>query len=198
MDRVAVLVSRNEHKARELRAALPDWEIELIGVDELPEEVGETFSENALAKARFGRAVGDPGAWVLGEDSGLEVEALGGAPGVRSARYAGVGASDAENVERLLADVRDAPPERRAARFVAEIVCLLPGGGEVSVRRSLDGFIAFEPRGSDGFGYDPIFVPVGEQETVAELGAAWKREHSHRARAARALVDSLGARAESL
>jgi XTP/dITP diphosphohydrolase len=92
----------------------------------------------------------------------------------------------------------DVASDRRAARFVAEIVCLPAGGGEVHVRGSLDGFIAFEPRGSDGFGYDPVFVPAGEDQTVAELGAAWKRERSHRARAARALVDSLGARAESL
>ncbi|HEV3407914.1 MAG TPA: non-canonical purine NTP pyrophosphatase [Gaiellaceae bacterium] len=193
----AVLASANPHKARELGDVLDGWEIEPLGAA-LPEETGSTFSENARAKATFARAVVGPDVLVLGEDSGLEVEALNGAPGVRSARYAGVGASDADNVARLLADLRNVPPERRAARFVAEIVCLLPGGGDVHVRGSLDGFIAFEPLGSDGFGYDPIFVPVGEQETVAELGAAWKREHSHRARAGSALVDSLGARAESL
>ena len=193
----AVLASANPHKARELTDVLDGWAIEPLGAA-LPDETGSTFSENARAKATFARAVVGPDVLVLGEDSGLEVEALNGAPGVRSARYAGVGASDADNVARLLAELGNVAPERRAARFVAEIVCLLPGGGDVNVRGSLDGFIAFEPRGSDGFGYDPIFVPAGQQETVAELGAAWKREHSHRARAARSLVDSLGARAESL
>ena len=193
----AVLASANAHKARELSDVLDGWEIEPLDAA-LPDETGSTFFENARAKAEFARAVVGSEVLVLGEDSGLEVEALGRAPGVRSARYAGVGASDADNVARLLADLRDVAPERRNARFVAEIVCLLPGGGAVHVRGSLDGFVAFEPRGSDGFGYDPVFVPTGEDQTVAELGAAWKREHSHRARAARALVDSLGARAESL
>ena len=193
----AVLASANPHKARELSDVLDGWEIEPLGAA-LPDETGRTFAENARAKATFARAVVGPDVLVLGEDSGLAVEALGGAPGVRSARYAGVGASDADNVARLLAELRNVAPERRAARFVAEIVCLPPGGGEVHVSGSLDGSIAVEPRGSDGFGYDPVFVPAGEHETVAELGAAWKRVHSHRARAARALVDSLGARAESL
>jgi len=193
----AVLASANPHKVRELSDVLDGWEIEPLGAA-LPDETGSTFSENARAKAEFARAVVGPEVLVLGEDSGLEVEALGGAPGIRSARYAGVRASDADNVARLLGDLRDVASDRRAARFVAEIVCLPPGGGEVHVSGSLDGFIAFEPRGSDGFGYDPVFVPASEDQTVAELGAAWKREHSHRARAARALVDALGARAESL
>ena len=193
----AVLASANPHKARELSDVLDGWEIEPLGAA-LPDETGSTFAENARAKATFARAVVGPDVLVLGEDSGLEVEALGGAPGVRSARYAGVGASDADNVARLLAELRNVADERRAARFLAEIVCLPREGGEVHVRGSLDGFIASEPRGSGGFGYDPIFIPAGEQETVAELGSAWKRLHSHRARAARVLVDSLGARPESL
>jgi XTP/dITP diphosphohydrolase len=139
-----------------------------------------------------------PGAWILAEDSGLEVEALAGAPGIRSARYAGPTASDAENVSMLLAALDGVTLERRRARFVAELVCLSPDGSEFRGRGSLEGAIAPEPRGSAGFGYDPVFIPAGETRTVAELGDGWKREHSHRARAARALLASLGTWAESL
>jgi XTP/dITP diphosphohydrolase len=193
----AVLASTNPHKARELSAALPGWDIEPLGA-ELPEETGSTFYENARAKAEIARGAVRRELWVLAEDSGLEVEALEGAPGIRSARYGGPGASDADNVARLLAELRGVPSERRSARFVAEIVCLLPGGGELGGSGSMEGTLAEEPRGSHGFGYDPVFVPGGETRTVAELGETWKREHSHRARAARALLESIRAHAESL
>ena len=193
----AVLASGNPNKARELGDVLRGWQIEPLGVD-LPAETGSTFYENARAKAEFARTVSSPDMWVLADDSGLEVEALGGAPGIRSARYAGPGASDAENVALLLAELRDVPIERRGARFVAEIVCLPPAGGELAGSGSLEGSIAADPRGSDGFGYDPVFVPEGERRTVAELGHAWKRVHSHRARAARALLDGIRTGAESL
>ena len=192
----AVLASGNPNKARELGDVLRGWQIEPLGVD-LPDETGSTFYENARAKAEFARTVSPQDAWVLADDSGLEVEALGGAPGIRSARYAGRGASDAENLALLLAELRDVPVERRGARFVAEIVCLGPSG-ELTARGSLEGSIAAEPRGSEGFGYDPVFVPEGETRTVAELGNAWKREHSHRARAARALLAGIRTRGESL
>jgi XTP/dITP diphosphohydrolase len=178
---VARLVSRNEHKLRELRRALPGWELELLEAGELPPEEGETYYENALGKARFGRSAGDEQAWMLGEDSGLEVEALGGAPGLRSARWAG-----GEHVERVLEALEGV--EGRRARYVAELVALLPSGEEVRGTGVLEGAIAEEPRGSAGFGFDPVFVPVGEERTVAELGAEWKAEHSHRARAARELL----------
>jgi XTP/dITP diphosphohydrolase len=178
---VARLVSRNEHKLRELRRALPDWELELLDAGELPPEVGETYYENALGKARFGWSTGDEGAWMLGEDSGLEVEALGGAPGLRSARWAG-----GEHVERVLEALEGV--EERRARYVAELVALSPSGEEVRGTGVLEGAIAQEPRGSAGFGFDPVFVPKGEQRTVAELGDEWKAEHSHRARAARELM----------
>jgi XTP/dITP diphosphohydrolase len=193
----AVLASTNPHKARELSAALPGWDIEPLGAA-LPEETGSTFYENARAKAEIARGAVRRELWVLAEDSGLEVEALEGAPGIRSARYGGPGASDADNVARLLAELRGVPTERRSARFVAEIVCLPPGGGELGGSGSIEGTIAEEPRGSHGFGYDPVFVPGGETRTVAELGETWKREHSHRARAARALLESIRAHAESL
>ena len=126
---------------------------------------------------------------MLGEDSGLEVAALGGAPGVRSARY---GADGGEAIERLLRELEGV--EDRRARYVCELVVLEPGGAELRASGTLEGEIASERRGADGFGYDPIFVPLGETLTVAELGNAWKSEHSHRARAARALAQAFAER----
>jgi len=120
---------------------------------------------------------------VLGEDSGIEVAALGGAPGIGSARWA------ADGVARLLDEL--AGHDDRAARYVCVIVALGPAGEEVSVRGTLEGDVALERRGSEGFGYDPVFVPSGKERTVAELGDAWKRRHSHRARAAAALRSAL-------
>ena len=194
----ALLVSRNEHKARELRVALPGWEIALFRGPELPEETGATFYENARAKAAFGRVRGDAEDWILGEDSGLEVDGLGGGPGIRSARYAHERATDAENVVKLLAELRDADDRARSARYVCELVCLTPTGDEVRGSGVLTGSIARERAGSGGFGYDPVFVPDGETKTVAELGDAWKAKNSHRARAARAMRDALEASGRAL
>ncbi len=137
-------------------------------------------------KARFGHSVA-PDVWVLGEDSGVEVEALGGEPGIESARWAG----ERDSNELLLERLRGV--DDRRARYVCELVGLSPEGNEVRGTGVLEGRIAEERRGREGFGYDPIFVPDGEQRTVAELGDAWKRGNSHRARAARALVDALAA-----
>jgi XTP/dITP diphosphohydrolase len=157
----------------------------------MPEETGSTFYENALAKARYGRAAGAPELWVIGEDSGLEVEGLGGRPGIRSARYAGPEASDEENVARLLDELVGTEDEARRARYVSELV-LLSREGELRGTGILEGRIAGDPRGSEGFGYDPVFVPEGEEQTVAELGDDWKRKHSHRAIAARGLRQAVG------
>jgi XTP/dITP diphosphohydrolase len=187
----AIFASQNEHKLRELRALFPDWEIEPLEDGAMPEETGSTFYANALAKARHGREVGAPGLWVIGEDSGLEVEGLGGRPGIRSARYAGPGASDEENVARLLDELVGVEGEARRARYVSELVLLSPEG-ELRGTGTLEGRIAREPRGSEGFGYDPVFVPKGEERTVAELGDDWKSKHSHRARAAGALREAVG------
>lgn len=186
--------SRNEGKLRELRALLPDWEIEPVGMREIGEEVGTTFRENARGKARFARAVAPADAWALGEDSGLEVDGLGGRPGLRSARFAGSEATDEANVHALLDELARAEAGARRARYVCELVLLGPDGGEVAARGTLEGAIATEPRGAGGFGYDPIFVPDGESETVGELGDAWKAGRSHRARAARALAASVARR----
>ena len=176
----ARLASGNAHKLDELRAALPDWELELLVTDRpYPPEEGSTYYENARAKAVFGREVGGPDAWMLGEDSGIEVAALGGRPGIASARWA------VDGVAALL-EVLDGVTDRRA-RYVCELVALSPDGEELRGTGILEGRIATERRGAEGFGYDPIFVPEGEERTVAELGNAWKRTHSHRARAAAAL-----------
>jgi XTP/dITP diphosphohydrolase len=191
--RIAVkFASGNEHKLGELRALLPEWEIEPFGA-EPPDETGATFYENALAKALFARAVADPDAFVLAEDSGLEVEGLGGRPGIRSARYAGPEASDRDNVAKLLDELAVITGEGREARYVSELVLISPKGRELRGMGTLEGRISAEPRGAEGFGYDPVFVPVGEDATVAQLGNAWKREHSHRAASAAALLAALGA-----
>jgi XTP/dITP diphosphohydrolase len=185
----AVLASHNENKLRELAALLPGWELELVGAGEFPEEVGPTYYDNALAKARFGREHGQGNAWALGEDSGLEVKGLGGAPGIRSARYAPEGA---EAVAKLLGELRGVEGEGRRGRYVCELVALSPEGREVRGTGVLEGRIAGQARGSEGFGYDPVFVPEGEERTVAELGNSWKARHSHRARAAQALLELTG------
>jgi XTP/dITP diphosphohydrolase len=177
----ARLASGNAHKLEELRAALPDWELELLQTDRaFPEETGTSYYENARGKAAFGReqAAGDE--WVLGEDSGIEVTALGGAPGIASARWAEDGVT--ELLERLTGAAD------RRARYVCELVGLGPGGEERRGTGVLEGTIATGRRGEEGFGYDPIFVPAGHERTVAELGNEWKRTSSHRARAARALL----------
>jgi XTP/dITP diphosphohydrolase len=184
----ALLASRNSHKLRELRELLPDWLIEPLDADEEPEETGATYYENALLKARFGRGLGAPERWILGEDSGIECDALGGGPGLHSARWArGRDQADAL-VERL-----EGESDRRA-RMVSELVCLAPGGEEFHAAGVLEGAIAGSRRGEAGFGYDPIFVPAGFDRTVAELGDEWKRRNSHRARSARALAAAIGAR----
>ena len=180
----AVLCSRNEHKRRELERALPDWTIELLDADEYPPESGETFYENARGKALFGREAGPPDAWMLGEDSGLEVEALGGKPGVETARWA-----QGRHVERILDAL--AGIENRRACYVCELVAVAPDGRELRGTGTLEGRIALEAHGTAGFGFDPVFVPAGEVQTVAQLGDEWKAEHSHRARAAAALRAAL-------
>ncbi len=185
----AKLASGNEHKLRELAAAFPGWEIGLLDADAFPPEVGATYFENARAKALFGRAHGETASWVLGEDSGIEVEALGGRPGVESARWA----KDGRHIDQLLEELRGVEPEARRARYVCELVALSAVGEEVRGTGILDGRIAELPRGSEGFGYDPVFIPDGEKRTVAELGNEWKQQHSHRARAAAALRHAIGA-----
>jgi XTP/dITP diphosphohydrolase len=198
LGRIRVLfASGNAHKLRELRELLPEWEIEPLGA-ELPAETGSTFYENARAKALYAREVADPATHVLAEDSGIEVGGLGGRPGVRSARYAGPAASDEENVAKLLAELSGTGGDERLARYVSELVLITPDGVEIRGTGTLAGRIGEEPRGSGGFGYDPVFIPAGEERTVGELGDEWKRHHSHRAGSAAALRAALGAGAVEL
>jgi XTP/dITP diphosphohydrolase len=180
------LASSNANKARELERAVPTWKIELLEADDYPPEDGKTYYDNALIKARFGRTLA-PDEIVLGEDSGIEAAALGGRPGIHSARWGKPGSS----VDRLLHELQG--QHDRRARYVCELVAVLPDGIQLRGQGTLAGTIAHDRRGTEGFGYDPVFVPEGETRTVAELGDAWKAQNSHRARAARALVEALAA-----
>jgi XTP/dITP diphosphohydrolase len=191
----ATLVSKNPHKAKELAVLMPGWTVEPIGVAELPDETGATFYENARAKAAFGRGVEGGETWTIGEDSGIEVDGLDGRPGVRSARYAGPQATDEENVTKLLAELDAVDGPGRRARYVSELVCFSPTGEEYRGSGTLEGRIGRERRGSEGFGYDPVFIPGDEERTVAELGDAWKAQRSHRAVAAAALLQAVGSAA---
>ena len=183
-----VLASGNAHKARELGRLLEGWEVETFAGG-LPEETGETFVENARLKARHVHAALGGAEWVLADDSGIEAAALQGAPGVRSARYAGEDATDEQNLAKLIGALAES--DDRRVRYVAELVAIAPGGGEVTARGELTGTLAAAPRGTGGFGYDPAFVPDGESRTVAEMSPGEKDAISHRARAARALLPLL-------
>jgi XTP/dITP diphosphohydrolase len=182
----ATLCSRNPHKARELEVLMPGWQIEPLDAEDYPPETGETYYDNALLKARFGYE--RVGGWTIGEDSGIEVAALDGRPGVYSARYAPEGAPA---IAKLLGELEGVGDRR--ARYVSELVAITPDGAERRGTGVLTGTIADAPRGTGGFGYDPVFVPDGETLTVGQLGDAWKAEHSHRARSARALLAALAA-----
>lgn len=192
-----LLATRSQHKLRELRELLQLPEGVLVTLDDLgvegePVEDGETFRTNAAIKARFGlRATGLP---TLADDSGIEVDALHGAPGVRTRRYAGEDATDEDNNRKLLAALEGLAPERRGARYVCVLALAMPTGvgprGGVLLtfaQGTLRGRIAAAPRGTGGFGYDPIFEPRPEPpggRTLGEWSAAAKNEVSHRAKAA--------------
>ncbi|MFZ1880554.1 MAG: non-canonical purine NTP pyrophosphatase [Gaiellaceae bacterium] len=181
---LVTVCSGNPHKLAELAPLFPDWDLDLLGAAEYPEEDGLTYADNAWIKARFGRLAGAADRWMLADDSGIELAALGGGPGVQTARWA-----EGRHVEKALAAVEG---RERGAHYVCELVCLSPDRVEFQGRGVLAGSIAAAPAGSEGFGFDPVFVPHGETRTVAELGDAWKAEHSHRALAARALLDAIG------
>ncbi|MEP6812112.1 MAG: non-canonical purine NTP pyrophosphatase [Actinomycetota bacterium] len=184
MDRVvATLCSRNVHKARELERLIPGWSIAPLDAEDWPDETGATYYENALLKANFGFEL--VGGWTIGEDSGIEVAALDGRPGLRSARYAPEGLPAIEKLLGELAGVED-----RRARYVSELVAIAPDRSVLRGTGTVEGVIADAPRGSGGFGYDPVFVPDGETQTVGELGDDWKALNSHRACAARALREA--------
>jgi XTP/dITP diphosphohydrolase len=194
-----VVATRNEHKLRELGEILAGIELVPLPPEvELPPEDGETFSENALIKARAAHeATGDA---AIADDSGIEASALGGRPGVRSARYAGEEATDEENLDKLLREVDAAGEDRRVA-YVCAIVHIDEDGAERTFWGRCEGELTTTPRGSGGFGYDPAFIPddtgPDDERTMAELAPAAKHAISHRGRAARALAHGLGVEKQS-
>ena len=189
-----LVATRSQHKLQELRELLHPARAEVLSLDDLegegdPVEDGETFRTNAAIKARFGlRATGLP---TLADDSGIEVDALGGAPGVRTRRYAGEQATDADNNAQLLAALDGLPPERRGARYVCVLALAQPERDLQFTRGTCRGRIANGPRGTGGFGYDPIFEPSTEPpggRTFGEWSADEKNRISHRARAAQRMA----------
>ncbi|MFM9136171.1 MAG: RdgB/HAM1 family non-canonical purine NTP pyrophosphatase [bacterium] len=191
-----VLATRNAHKVAELQRILSvaGLAFVLVGLDDFPDvpdvaETESTFAGNALLKARsVARATGLP---AVADDSGLCVDALNGMPGVLSARWSGVHGDDPANLQLVLAQVRDVPPARRGAQFVCAAAYADPAGSEFVVEGALEGSLAEAPRGSHGFGYDPIFVPDGYAVTTAELRPEEKDAISHRGHAFRALAQVL-------
>lgn len=186
MRRRLLIATTNRGKVRELAALLVGLEIEVVGLESLGtkipqvEETGETLEENAWLKAREYQRVA--GCLTLADDSGLEVEALGGRPGVHSARYGGEGLSDAERNQRLLEEMQGVAPAARGARFVC-VLALVGEGIAESFRGVSQGCIASQAAGEGGFGYDPVFLDVETGRTYAELSAAEKARRSHRGRA---------------
>jgi XTP/dITP diphosphohydrolase len=187
-----LIATGNQGKLREIAAILADLPVDLVGLDDVargpvPEvqETGKTFLDNARLKARAYAAWS--GLATLADDSGLEVDALGGRPGVHSARYAGNGASDAGNLAKLLAELEGVPDDQRGARFRCAAVLADPATGEWHAEAAWEGRVIDTPRGQGGFGYDPVFVPTGWSLTSAEVDAATKNASSHRSRAFRAL-----------
>jgi XTP/dITP diphosphohydrolase len=187
-----VVATRNEHKLRELRQIL---DVELVAIPEgveLPPEEGDTFAANALAKARAAHeATGEP---AIADDSGIEARALGGRPGVRSARYAGPDATDTENLALLIREVRD--HDDRSVAYVCALAYVDESGDEQLFEGRCEGELARDPRGENGFGYDPAFIPrelePPDERTMAELSDDEKHAISHRGRAARLLASHLG------
>jgi XTP/dITP diphosphohydrolase len=191
-----LVASRNAKKLAELRRILDGAGVEVLGLDEVapfPEspEIGSTFEDNAVAKAR--EAAAETGLPTVADDSGLAVDALNGMPGVLSARWAGQAKNDQANLNLVLEQLADVPDERRTARFVCAAALVLPDTTEIIVRGEWPGRLVREPRGTNGFGYDPIFVPDGGERTSAELSSAEKDAISHRGRALHLLLPHLRA-----
>jgi len=190
-----ILATANKHKLREMRELLPGLELEALpdGV-ELPPEEGDSFAEIALEKARAAHAA--TGRAAVGDDSGIEAAGLGGRPGIHSARYGGPGASDEENLEKLLREVAEAGEDRRAAYHCA-LALVDEDGAEQVFEGRCEGRLIEAPRGKGGFGYDPAFVPEAtgptDERTMSELSPEEKNEISHRGAAARLLARHLAA-----
>jgi len=186
MIRELVLATRNRHKGEELAALLGDLGITIRTLDEFPDapdvvEDGDTCEANAVKKARA--IAGFTGLPAVADDTGLEVDALGGRPGVYAARYAGDGATYEDNCQKLLRELMGVPRERRTARFLTVAAIALPSGGIRVVQGTLNGMITEEPSGTLGFGYDPVFFIPELGKTLAQLSADQKNTISHRAKA---------------
>jgi XTP/dITP diphosphohydrolase len=192
-----VLATRNAAKLDELRRILaPLVPVEVVGLGDVPAypelpETGATFEENALLKAR--EAAARTGLPAVADDSGLTVDALNGMPGVLSARWAGRAASDENNLRLVLEQTADVPAARRGAAFVCAAVLVTPDGTEQVALGTMTGTLLREPRGTNGFGYDPVFLPAGETRSTAEMSAAEKDAISHRGKAFRALAPHVAA-----
>jgi XTP/dITP diphosphohydrolase len=190
------IATGNKGKLGEYKMLLKDIaDLDLHAQGELPTfsprpEDGKTFEDNARIKAQTLRSVKNK-AWVLGEDSGLVVEGLNGLPGIHSARYAGPRASDSENVSKLLKMMTLKPMANRNAKFFASTVIYTPEGQELVFTGEMKGQIASKPAGLHGFGYDPVFIPDGQTQTLAELGSGFKSQHSHRSEAMKAFLAHL-------
>jgi XTP/dITP diphosphohydrolase len=189
-----ILATRNAHKVEELRRILAPYDVELVSLADYPHvpdvaETGATFEENALLKAHAVAVA--TGLVAVADDSGLAVDALNGMPGVLSARWAGRHGDDVANLQLVLAQIADVPDDGRGAAFVCAAAAVTPDGRELVVEGRLEGALAREPRGCKGFGYDPIFVPVAETRTTAEMSAEDKDAISHRGIAFRALAPRL-------
>ena len=200
-ERRLLLATRNPGKIREIRHALKGLSLEVVGLDQIPPgpspaERGETYSENARAKCLF-YCRNWPGL-ILADDSGLEIGALGGAPGVRSARFSAPGPTDAKNIRKVLRLLRSVPAKDRGARFVCVMVLAERGRVVAEFRGQVRGRIAAVPRGASGFGYDPIFYYAPFRRTFAELPSEKKDGVSHRGRALRALRAFLRAERKAL
>lgn len=184
-----VIATHNAKKLKELKRILEPLGFDAVIREDLPEveETGTTFAENALLKAESAcKVTGMP---AIADDSGLVVDALGGAPGIYSARYAGEGATDRQRYEKLLEELREVPTEQRTARFISAVCCVFPDGKILTAEGACEGIIAFGPKGEGGFGYDPIFL-VGER-SYAEMTAEEKDSISHRGRALAKLAQEL-------
>ncbi|MEV6561285.1 RdgB/HAM1 family non-canonical purine NTP pyrophosphatase [Nocardia sp. NPDC051756] len=203
MARRVLVASRNAKKLNELRRILADAGIagiEIVGLDDVPAyaeapETGATFEENALAKARDGAVA--TGLACVADDSGIEVDALNGMPGVLSARWSGRHGDDAANNALLLAQLGDVPDDRRGARFVSTCALVVPDGAEIVVRGEWPGVVGRKPLGDGGFGYDPLFIPEGGDTSAAQLTPAQKDAVSHRGRALTQLLPALAELAEN-
>lgn len=189
-----ILASNNQHKLREIHEILKDFEYDLVsmkdaGLDMDIEETGTSFEENSLIKAQA--VLGVTGQIVIADDSGLEVEALNKAPGVYSARYAGLECDDKANNKKLLEALKDVPSDQRQGKFVSVITMLFPDGHTIVARGEVEGVIGYEEKGDAGFGYDPLFI-YNHNKTFAELTSEMKNEISHRSQSLVKLKEMLG------